>query len=74
MAEVTERVSKRTDAWVDVPAEPADGSGFTVPPIQLRPGSVDDTLRISEVPTIGAEIRISDLRNGIDLIEKDAQR
>lgn len=66
-------VRKVEDEWVEVPAELADGSGMVTEPIKLRPGTDDDCLRINFADgEVGREIKITDLRRGVTLVEGTA--
>lgn len=65
-------VRRMEDFWVEVPAQLADGSGYVLPAVKLRPGTGDGQVRISNVPPAGAMVETADLHRGIDLIEKEA--
>lgn len=60
------------DQYLAVDAEIGDGSGFGVPPIELRPGSDEGKVRLVFEPgTAGREIEIFDLRRGLKAVEDE---
>lgn len=71
MPEQADRIRKVEDEWVEIEAELADGSGYAVDPIQLRPGADDGLVVISNVPPYGAQVNAADLHRAVDLIEKE---
>lgn len=71
-AQAAQRVCKREDEWVEIPADLGDGFG-PAPAIQLRGGAADGEINIRFEPgTVGRNVRITDLCAGIDLIEESA--
>jgi len=67
-----QRVAKREDSWVEVPAETSEG--FSQGPIQLRPGGDESKIRIKIAGSFEQEVEIDDLETGIDEIRKEHAR
>lgn len=65
-------VRRVQDEWIEIPAELGDGCGISAP-IRLRPGNDDDSVRMHfDAASVGREIKIRDLRAGVDAIEAEA--
>lgn len=70
MTEIESSVRRIKDDWLEVDAKAGEDM-FVIDPIQIRPGNEDDSIRISNIPPIGAEVPIDDLRVAIERIERD---
>jgi hypothetical protein len=65
-------VTKKSDAWIEVPAE-IDG-GMSQGPLQLRPGADETKVRLKAVGAFEQEVSIADLREGISLVDAEHSR
>jgi hypothetical protein len=65
-------VTKKSDAWIEVPAETA--AGFDHGPIQLRPGANEEKVRIKILGAEEMEVEIENLEAGVALVKQEHSR
>lgn len=68
MSETVNNVRRRKDDWIEIEAK-GGSDMFAIDPIQIRPGTDDDRVKISNVPAVGAEVKIADLRTALERLE-----